>query len=58
MTLFEALTEHRDYQNRKHGLHPDFVKQDINRLTNYELLEEISQALEDAGIDVKPKPQD
>lgn len=50
MTLFKALTEVREFQNRKHGLGADFVKEDINRLSNYELLEEISQALEDAGV--------
>lgn len=53
MTLFEKLTEWREYERRKHGLSTNFTKESINDLTNYEFLQEISEALEEM---MKEKP--
>lgn len=47
MTLFEKLTEWREYERRRHGLEDDFTIDSINSLTNYEFLREISDALEE-----------
>lgn len=51
MTLFEKLTEWREYERRRHGLEDDFTIDSINSLTNYEFLREISDALEEMRND-------
>lgn len=55
MTLFEALTTWREHQRFKHGFEDDRTEQDINALSNYEFLRELSEALETAGV-MPPTP--
>ena len=55
MTLFEALTTWREHQANKHELGDDFTRQDINNLSNYDFLKELSEALETAGV-MPPSP--
>jgi len=60
MTLLEALTDWMRVQCNKHNLDPDgpdaYVVEQVNQMTQCELLEQISAALEEAGIDLSPKP--
>lgn len=60
MTLLEALTDWMRSQCNKHDLHEDgpdaYVVEQVNQMTQCELLEQISAALEEAGIDLTPKP--
>lgn len=56
MTLLEALCKVRDHQAAKHGLGDCFAERDINSLSNYDLLCEISEALEQAGVMPKALP--
>ncbi len=49
-TLLEAVTEQYAWPCRKHSLAPacqEYAKQEINYLSNYELLTAISRALEE-----------
>ena len=49
-TLLEEVTEQYAYSCRKHDLAPDcqeYAEQEINQLSNYELLNAISLALEE-----------
>jgi hypothetical protein len=50
MTLKDAVCAWRDYDRRKHGLSWT-VEEKINELTPYELLCEISEALEEVEKD-------
>jgi len=45
-TLYVLLTEHRKRQQHKHDLGPTHVQDEINAMTNYEFLQEISSAME------------
>jgi hypothetical protein len=49
MTLFQLLTSELNRQERKHDLECDHAKKTINRMTNSELLEFVSDQLEYAG---------
>lgn len=50
MTLLEALRAVRDHQAAKHDLGAMFTENDINALSPYDLLCEISEALEAANV--------
>lgn len=50
MTLSKLLTEWRWHQCRKHNLHDDadaYVEEEINNLSQYEFMQELSHALEE-----------
>lgn len=50
MTLYEKLTDWRLYQCRKHNLHEDedeYLKEQINGMSQHDFLREISEALEE-----------
>lgn len=55
MTLLEALTAWRNHQAAKHEFEPGRTERDINALSNYEFLTELSEALETAGV-MPPAP--
>jgi len=56
MTLLEALRSVRDHQAAKHDLGEMYAERAIDALSNYELLREISEALEAAGVMPKGPP--
>lgn len=45
-TLLDLMTEHRRIQAAKHDLGADHAEDSINALSNYELVCELSEALE------------
>ena len=51
-TLFEVATAGLDHQANKHDLGEDYAENEINNLSNWELLKVISEALEE----MKDKP--
>lgn len=53
-TLFEHVTGWMYHQQRKHGFDEDYPEQLVNRMSNWELLQCISEFLEEAGIEIKP----
>lgn len=61
-TLIDRLTGWMASQCNKHGLHPEgpdaYIEEQVNSWTNYELLKEISDALEEIGIDFSNPPKD
>jgi hypothetical protein len=46
MTLFDCIAGWREAQQRKHELDENFAEKNINELTNYEFLQELSDAIE------------
>ena len=46
MTLFEQVTGWIYHQQNKHGLGEDYAENLINNMSNFELLQAISEALE------------
>ena len=49
-TLYDIVVEPHLHQQIKHDLGKDYAENQINRMTNIELLRTISEALEAAGI--------
>jgi hypothetical protein len=50
MTLYEAVAGWLHHQQRKHDKAPDYPEQYINELSQYEFLQHLSDALENAGL--------
>lgn len=46
LTLFEQVTDWRYYQQRKHDLPEGSVEGEINKMSQFDFLKEISEALE------------
>lgn len=46
-SLEEVMTQWRIQQAQKHGLGEDFVQDSINKMSNYEFLLALSEALEE-----------
>lgn len=47
MTLLEKVLYPYEFQARKHELGEDYAENEVNRMTNVELLRAISEALEE-----------
>jgi uncharacterized protein YpiB (UPF0302 family) len=48
-TLLEVCTKSLEYSQRKHDLGGDFVEMHLNKMSNYEFLQHISDSLEAEG---------
>lgn len=46
-TIYDHLVNWREDQAAKHELPSNYVKKDINELSNYDFLVELSEAIED-----------
>lgn len=46
-TVYESLVNWREHQETKHDLPSNYAKKDINELSNYDFLVELSEAIED-----------
>jgi hypothetical protein len=51
LTLFEAVTSGYRYAGRKHNLGENYDERAINQMTNFELLQAISDGLEELEAD-------
>lgn len=49
-TLYEKLAGPYDCDERKHDLRPGLAEREINSLTQFEFLQRLSEALEEAGV--------
>lgn len=50
MTLMDSITNWMTIQKNKHDFSETFESDTVNQMTNFELLEAISRALEEAGV--------
>jgi hypothetical protein len=55
MTIYEILTDWRRHQQIKHNLPYDSVETEINKLSNYDFLKEISEAIEERLTEERSK---
>lgn len=55
MTLAEVVFKELDRQQRKHDLRPDYTEWYVNAMTNYELINFMSECLEIAGVCLEAK---
>ena len=52
-TLFEHVTNWMYHQRDKHGFDQDYPEQVVNQMSNWELLQQISDFLEQSGVEIR-----
>lgn len=55
MRLKEHITAWMIYQKNKHGLEEDYEVRMVDEMSNFELLERISDALDEMGVFDEPR---